>query len=72
MFMMIQVFCGIVGRAAIYPDPAAPRFFPPEKLHTSRRAGGGGVLFLSFWGGIEEALVAEKLRAAQAAGLKAA
>ena len=69
---MLQELVFLVGRAVIDLDPAAPRFFPPEKLHTSRRAGGGGVLFLSFWGGIEGALVAEKLRAAQAAGLKAA
>jgi len=26
MVIMIQVFYGIVGRAVIYPDPAAPRF----------------------------------------------
>jgi hypothetical protein len=56
----------------IYPDPAAPIFIPPEKFQSSRRASGGGVLFLSFWGGIEETLVEEKLRTAQAAGLKAA
>jgi hypothetical protein len=56
----------------IYPDPAAPIFIPPEKFQSSRRASGGGVLFLSFWGGIEETPVEEKLRTAQAAGLKAA
>ena len=66
-----SVICG-GGRAAIYPDPAAPIFIPPEKFQSSQRASGGGVPLLCFWGGIEGALFAEKLRAARAAGLKAA
>ena len=65
------VICG-GGAPRFYPDPAAPIFIPPEKFQSSLRAGGGGVLFLSFWGGIEGALFAEMPRAAQAAGLKAA
>ena len=70
--IMLQELVFLVGRAAIYPDPAAPIFIPPDKFQSSLRAGGGGVLFLSFWGGIEGALFAEMPRAAQAAGLKAA
>jgi hypothetical protein len=65
------VVCG-GGASRFYPDPAAPIFIPPEKFQSSRRANGGGVPFLSFWGGIEEALFEEKQKAAQAAGVKAA
>ena len=53
MDIMLQELVFLVGRAVIDLDLAAPRFFPPEKFQSSRRAGGGGIPFLSFWGGIE-------------------
>jgi hypothetical protein len=63
----------VVGACRDLSGSGRPHFYPTrKKLHTSRRADGGGIPFLSFRGGIEETLVEEKLKTAQAAGLKAA